>query len=456
MSRLIRSIVLGFTVLFLVVAAYGQALERSEPLPRKPSFGAQLAPATAEEMKPFGREAKPGLKVVRVLPNQTAEALSLREGDILLQFDGVEIATVQQLNSRLRTLESGRPVSASIGRAGQVVGSLGTLRERPRQVEEGLIVDYDQVVSLGKRIRVISVRPPVTGPFPTVFLIGGIGGYSIDGPFSGTPYGNVLGPLARAGYAIVRLDKPGQGDSEGPEYPDLDFDTELDAYRQALRLTKALPYVDPKRLAIFGHSMGGCFAPELINSESIPAVAVSGTLAKTWTEYQLENTRRQMLLSGANAAEVDRQMKQLAAAAYFLFDQGKSIADIKSSTPELTPILNALSPDGKTMSGVGIRFFQQLAKKNLAEGWQEYEGKVLALWGESEFISTRWDHEYIAQIVNKRRPGQAEFRALPQSDHGFNLTASTEDSFVKWGRPGATFNPNVIDALKEWLAKLGS
>ena len=43
---------------------------------------------------------------------------------------------------------------------------------------------------------------------------------------------------------------------------------------------------------IFGHSMGGVFGPILASEIPIRGIAVYGTVAKTWTEYCLENWRR--------------------------------------------------------------------------------------------------------------------------------------------------------------------
>jgi hypothetical protein len=43
-----------------------------------------------------------------------------------------------------------------------------------------------------------------------------------------------LNEFAKSDYVTVQVEKPGIGDSEGGPFADLDFATELDAYRQAL------------------------------------------------------------------------------------------------------------------------------------------------------------------------------------------------------------------------------
>jgi hypothetical protein len=147
-------------------------------------------------------------------------------------------------------------------------------------------------------------------------------------------------------------------------------------------------------------------------------------------------------------------MIPLARVMHYLFNEGKSPAEIKAAHADLVPMVDGMIPDGRTYSGVGLPFFQELAKENLAAAWQGLgETQVLALYGENDFISAASDHQDIARWVNARRPGTATFQLIPQSDHGFNQTSSPRDSMEKWGRPGATFNSNIIDILKSWLEK---
>ncbi|HRF60009.1 MAG TPA: alpha/beta fold hydrolase [Fimbriimonadaceae bacterium] len=421
-------------------------VERGAPLPRKGAFGAQLAPLSQDEAKKHG----PGVKIVRALPELTAAKLGLTEGDIVTSVAGQPVATPGALGLAIRDAKAGDPLSVEFLRGEKKQTAKANLVERPKQKPDGFEVVYDQVLSKGKRIRVIGTHPAGTGKYPTVFLIGGIGAYSVDGDFGGVAYGNIMGPIAKAGYATIRIDKPGQGDSEGPIYTELSFLTELDAYLQAIRLAKTLPFVDPNRIVIFGHSMGGCFGPLVGKEEKIAGVIASGTLTRTWGEYMLENTRRQSLLAGASFAQVDTELKSLAAINHYLFSEGLTPDEIAKKRPDLAGAVAAVSPDRKTYSGVGIPFFKELADQNLAEAWAKTDAKVLTLWGANEFISGRSDHELIVTIVNKERPGTATFQVVPDSDHGFFKTSSQEDSFRQWGK-GAPFNPNVVDIVLAWL-----
>lgn len=442
-----RSASLVLLSILFTTTAFAQ-IERGQPMPRRAVLGVQLDAATAQD----SAENVGKTKIVRVNPGTTAESIGLKAGDIVLTLNGKEMKVPADLTPILRLINGGDTMKVTVLRAGKTVNLEGKAIERPKQKGDGLVVEYDQVVSQGKRIRVIATHPTGNGPFPTIFWIGGIGAYSLDGEYANIAYGNVMGPLSKE-YAIVRIDKPGMGDSEGPIYSELLFDVEQDAYLQAVRLAKTLPFVNKDKIAIVGHSMGGVFGPLVAEKEKVAGLAVSGTLVKTWMEYILENSRRQSLLAGAKPEDVDQQMIGVAAVGQHLFYEDMAPADIIAKYPSLKAAVNSQTPDGKTYSGVGLPFWQQLAKKNLAGAWMKTDAKVIALWGVSDFISTRADHEFIAEIMNQKSPGSAEFVPVPNSDHGFFNNATMKDSMQKWGRPGNAFNPNIIEILSEWLKK---
>ena len=218
--------------LSLSLSAIAQ-FEQGPPLPRKASLGAQLVAVNAEKAKALKLGAAL-VEVVRVIPGTTAEALRLLPGDVILSLNGTKITTVPEVMAQMRSVMGSQPISVKIVRDGKNFELTGTAIEKPKQKGDGFTVQYSQVLSQGKRIRVIATHPNGPGPYPTIFMIGGIGSYSMDGEYGAISYGNILGQFAKD-YAIIRTDKPGQGDSEGPIYAELLFDTELDAYVQSMR-----------------------------------------------------------------------------------------------------------------------------------------------------------------------------------------------------------------------------
>lgn len=213
-----------FRPLNLLIVASLALSATAQELPRRGALGLQMAPLTAEEAKANGLKA--GVKASAVLPGLTAEALKLAPGDVLVSFNKKPISVAADVSGVLRSLRAGDQVSLQVKRDGKLITLTANLVEKPKQKGDGFDVVYTHVVSNGNRIRVIATHPKGEGPFPTLFVIGGIGAYSMDSELAAGPYGKILDPIAKAGYAIIRTEKPGQGDSDGPAYTDLLFNHE--------------------------------------------------------------------------------------------------------------------------------------------------------------------------------------------------------------------------------------
>jgi len=423
-------------------------------LPRKPTFGAQLAPVPAELRQQAGLKEGEGLLLPQILPGQTAEACGLKAGDVLISIGGTTVTGNPTVLNYLRDNPSGAAVKFEIFRGGKRETVNGTLKERPRETSDQYDLVYSHVVSNGKRMRTVVSKPKTSGKFPAMLMIQGLGPSVMDVPLTSPgAYSRILHAYATDGWVTLRVDKPGVGDSEGGPYETVDFNTEMDIYRQSLKKLKELPYVDPDKIFIFGHSMGGAFGPIVASETKIRGIAVAGTVCKTWTEYFLENTRRQELLAGRTPSDVDGRLRLQAAAMSCLLDLKMKPEEVIAKYPNLAPSVNEVAPNG-LMYGRPVDFWAQLAGYNFPEYWTKVDAHVLALWGDSEFITTEEDHPLIAEVVNSARPGKGKYVKLEGSDHGFKKTTSMRDSFARWGQPGGEFNPNVVEALKAWTKEV--
>ncbi len=438
-----RPVMLPMALLAAIAFSIGTALpgQTTAPLPRKGAFGAQLAPAQGG-----------GIQIAGILPKLTAEAAGFKTGDVLVDVDGTALTTTADLVQVMRKHNAGDSLKIGYKRDGKTESKIVKLLERPKQSPtDRYDVIYDQVVSQGKRIRLIVTHPKKPGKFPIVMLLGGIGGYSVDGDFATVPYGEFLTKFAEMDYCTARIDKPGQGDSEGPIYPELTFNTELDAYRQALAALPKYDFVDQDRMVLFGHSMGSAFGPILGSEKAYKGVIVASGMVKSWPEYLIENSRRQMVLAGVPESQIGAEMRRFTALQHYLFYEGKKPAEIAKEHPELAGTVAEIIPDGRTYSGVGLQFFKELSEHDVAGDWAKVQGKVLLLCGENDFIASLDDHPLMEKIVNQAHPGAAKFVKVPQSDHGFYQTSSFADARAKWGRPGSVFNPAVLTIIADWL-----
>ena len=93
--------------------------------------------------------------------------------------------------------------------------------------------------------------------------------------------------------------------------------------------------------------MGGVFAPILAAEFPVKGIAVYGTVVKTWTEYFLENWRRQAALEGADPASIDAMMRDLAAALHYFLIERKMPEEVVRAHPDLRAIVRQLAPEGR-------------------------------------------------------------------------------------------------------------
>ncbi len=457
MLRRIGSLV-AFAILFAAavgrLAPRGDAADGEGPLPRRSYLGVQVGPVPAPAREAAKLAEGEGVAVLGTLPDSAAEAAGLKPGDLIVAIAGQDVEGPAGFVAAASRASVGARLSLKVVREGEPIAIDLVPGERPREQSDEFRVEYGEIDSQGDRLRTVITRPKGEGKFPALLLIPGLGCFSQDAGLSAdAPYKSLIDEFTRDGFVTLRVEKPGCGDSEGGPCPDVDFDTELDAYRQALKALKALDYVDADRVVIFGHSMGGVFGPIVAAENDVRGIAVYGTVVKTFFEYALENFRRQLLLTGADPADVDRRMR-LESAFYSRVLLGKQTpAEAVAAAPDLAEVAEDVAPDGLHLFGRHIAFFHQLQGRNLPGSWQQTDAHVLALWGECDFVSTRDDHEQIAAIVEADRPGRGEFRALPNTDHGFDRADSPADSQARGPAPGEP-NPAFSEALRAWAKRI--
>lgn len=438
-----------------------EASERAPvELRRRAFLGTQLAPVTDETRKRQGLANGKGTEILKVFPNSTASAAKLREGDVIVGFGEFEIDSTAALLRRLAARQGGDEVQVEFFRDGKKQTRTLNLIEMPRESSDAYEVELGAVESTGGKLRTYVTRPKTEADQPPVrrpalMILPGIGQFTMEHlPGGDVAYHALIDDFARRGYVTLRVDKPGCGDSLGGPLADVDFETQLDGFRQGLQWLREQPDVDPERILLFGHSMGGVWAPLLAAEIPVRGIAVYGTIARTWIEYLLENNRRQFELAGVSAGDVDRQLMLEAQGLAFVYGEKLSPEETAAKNEHLAAWVESTFQEGKYFSGCHYKFFQQLADRALGEAWADFPGQVLSLWGEADFIAGSADHALIAEIVNRSHPGRAEYRILKGIDHNFNTAATPVESRSRFGQPGGRFNPQIVETLRAWSESL--
>jgi pimeloyl-ACP methyl ester carboxylesterase len=154
----------------------------------------------------------------------------------------------------------------------------------------------------------ISRPASAVGKLPAVVLVGASGPTDRDGLAFGVPIlGELAGAIADAGFLVVRYDKRGIGQSGGRAESAGLLDYVEDA-RAAIKMLERRKDVDPKRIAVIGHSEGGIVALTAASKDKrIGAVAVLGTPGMTGADIVL--AQQQRLLNRSALSAEDRQKK---------------------------------------------------------------------------------------------------------------------------------------------------
>lgn len=425
-----------------------------DPLPRRGALGIPFTAVSPDVAMKYSLKTGEGLVAMAPIPKLTGEQAGIRAGDVLISINGT-LVTAPTVGAIVRTIPTGSEVRLLVGRDGKTVELKAPLQEKPRDHgNANYEVCYESVVSNGQRMRTILTVPRKPGKHPAFFFIQGFSPVSYDFTLEGskgdvtTIDGPILYDFANSGFVTLRVEKPGVGDSEGGPFAEMDYITELDIYRQALKWLKQLDVVDQENVFIFGHSMGGSFGPMIANEIPIKGLAIYGTAARTWHEYFLDIIRYQGLLSGDTYEGVDDKVRNVGRLFSLALTEKQPLADIVKAHPELTPYADAYLPGG-LFNGKSLRFWGQLGEINFAKYWANCNAHVLAARGASDFVTYDVDHKLIADIVNKAAPGKGTFTVVPNSDHLFHHF-TTEAESMRGGQKG-TFDLSFSAIMKKWM-----
>jgi len=433
-------------LLSLLLATALPRLAQAQELPRRVFLGIGLQGLTDSLQQRYHLPSRNGMLVREVRPQSSAEAAGLRAGDVVTAVGKTEVGTnVGEFVAMLKQFRAGEKVAFSLVRNGQRLRKQVVFKAFPQENSPFYTLQYTAVRHAGNQLRAIVTRPRTAGPgkVPMVLFIQGVGCFSIDNPLlKNDPTNRIIDSLSRHGYATMRIDKTGMGDSQGTPCPESDFAMEAGGYKAGLAAIKQLPFVDQQNIFITGFSIGGIMAPVVAQGEPIKGIVVYGTASRNFIEYQLQNLRRQSELRGMPYDSITDRQKLAAAAFHLLLTEKQTPAQVLARYPQARDLISFPQ---------NYRYMQQWEATNLAAAWKSLNTHVLALRGEADFVSYNEDHALIENIVNREHPGQASFRLLPHVDHFFTRANSLQESLQLADAPNPEKNFEFMTVLLRWL-----
>lgn len=323
-----------------------------------------------------------------------------------------------------------------------IVGTIAAQLPPKREHFHNAEVVYDWVSNNhGEKLRTFITRPKnAAGRVPTIFFVGWLSCDSMEYPNGETDgFGAlILRLIDQSGYATVRMDKPGVGESQGT-CAKADFNSELEGWRAAFSSLPKYDFIDAKQVFVLGMSNGGGFSPLVAQGHPVRGYIAASTWGRTWYEHMLEHERRRLTSAGKSSAEVNDAVKAFTQFYDLYLIQEMTPAQAIAQHPAWKPLWYD-APDGQY--GRPAAFYQQLQSLNLGETWQTVTAPVLVVYGTGDTVMSRADSDAISETVNRVHPGAAQNYVVEHMNHLFEVDKKFYDPLV----------PEILNWIKERLA----
>ena len=439
-----------------------------------------------------------GLRRVPVRTALRADSVFFDADRVNQHFAGVRTPDGQQLRGTWRQGLVRRPLTLQFGGLGEALQQV-LVAAPPYRAEAAALTAPTDNARLAGTLTV----PEGAGPFPAVLLLSDLGPDDRDARHGNYQLlGSLADYLARQGYAVLRLDDRGVGQSGGTAAGTTVAQRAADA-TQALAWLRTQPRLDPLRVGIFGHGEGGNVALLAAAGAATPAFVIAAgasgqpgaallaaqpvmygkELGRDTTEAARQRQRlaaqaqaqaeaAAMRREGANAAQIEtyldqQRLRQKAADRKYLdatFKHQKAMLEIVRQTPDpgqaqtiLTNMMRQRYPD------LAATDVQTTARQLTTPAYRDYlafdpqpalaqvKCPVLLLFGAEDQKVPPAPNADLLQKGLKANKAVAVQR-LPGVNHA--LQAPQDEWLFVEGRPQPLVSPAAEEALRDWLATL--
>ncbi len=397
-------------------------------------------------------EEKDGSVVVSKVNEDFAFGLSdIRPGDIIIGVDDTEIKTRGDFRNQLRGRFFDDELQVILIRDGNQISQTVKATPYPFEKAEGLTFEYGELnTSSRDLLRTIVSKPEGnTSKLPAILFVQWLSCDHVEAQPTFMD-GNVrlIHDLSKAGYLVMRTDKPGVGDSQGKPCNEYGFDYELEVHKEALQALKKREDIDPNNIVIMGSSMGGAMAPMVAQGQNVKGLIVTGCYYKTWYEHMLEIERRISFLDGDSPSTTYNKMRDWAQFYNLYLNEGMSPGEVLSKHPEFKYLWSG-NPDSQY--GRNYKFYIEANNHNVPDYWSNVNAPVLVIYGEYDWIMSRKDHMMIAEAANRRKEGLGTYLEIEKMDHGLNIYESQEQAYSSFS---PVYDNRLTAEVLKWLSNL--
>ncbi|WP_400193205.1 PDZ domain-containing protein [Hymenobacter sp. B81] len=417
----------------------------AQELPRRAFVGINLRGINDSIQQRHRLPNQQGILVTGVRAASSAQAAGLQGGDVVVKVGDAAVQDVPQFVGLLKQYPTGATATFTLLRNGKTIRRKVAFKPYPAETSAFHEVQYSSVQFGPNQLRTIITRPRGSAQqrHPMVLFIQGVSCHSVDNPLApASTERRIIDSLSRHGYATMRVEKTGMGDSRGTPCMESDFEMETGGYKAGLAAIRQLPWVDQDNIFLTGFSIGGVMAPLVAQGQPIKGIVTWGTASRSFIEYLLANKRNQSTLQGMPYDQINEQQQLYAAVLHLLLTEKQTPEQVLARYPNAGELLRFPQH---------YRYMQQWQHTNLAAAWQQLNTHVLALRGAADYISYDEDQQLIADIVNRAHPGKARYQRLPDVDHGFVRARDMSESLKLSEAAAPAQNFEFMTVIVRWL-----
>jgi dienelactone hydrolase len=299
---------------------------------------------------------------------------------------------------------------------------------RPESFREREVTVGDDAWKLGGTLLIPVGKPP----FPALVLVHGPGPSDRDESiYSNKIFADLAEGLATRGLAVLRYDK--RTKIYTATMSEMDYTVQQETVEDAVRAAALLrhqPEIDPNRIFILGHSLGGYLAPRIAAQDGkLAGLIFLAANARPVEIMALEQNEYVASLGNGPSPEIQKRLADLRA----------EVLKVKNLEPGKT--------NPPVLMGLPLAYLLDLKAYDPLAAAKRLAIPMLFLQGERDFQVTMKDFDLWKSALGGR--SNVTFRAYPGLNHLF-LVGEGKSSPAEY-RVTGNFNVEAVGGIANWL-----